>query len=341
MTNLLEIRNLTLSYGGAEPAVKELNLDVREGELLSLLGPSGCGKTTTMRAVAGLMKPVSGQIRLREKNITNVPPNKRGFGLVFQSYALFPHMTAYQNIAFGLKVQRRSQSEIDARTRLMIDTVDLGGFETRLPGELSGGQQQRVALARAIAVEPSLLLLDEPLSNLDARLRIEMRAQLSRLQRELGITMIYVTHDQAEALALSDRIAVMRAGIIEQLDTPREIHDHPNTAFTAKFMGYENVFDLDGGSMIGQNNRIPAPSGVAASATQLAWRPTGVSIGKGPYSANILGVSYLGEQIEYLLDGPLGQVKVEVPVEDTIFEAGQEIRFDLPIANAAVISTAT
>ncbi len=340
MTNLLEIKNLTLAYGGPEPAVKDLNLEIREGELLSLLGPSGCGKTTTMRAIAGLMKPVAGQIILRGKDITKVPPNKRGFGLVFQSYALFPHMTTYQNIAFGLKVQRRPQSEIDKRTRLMIDTVGLGGFETRLPGELSGGQQQRVALARAIAVEPPLLLLDEPLSNLDARLRIEMRAQLSRLQRELDITMIYVTHDQAEALALSDRIAVMRDGVIEQLDTPRQIHDHPNTAFTANFMGYENVFDLDKGSMVGQNTRVRAPNGISSDATQLAWRPSAVTVGKGPYSANILGVSYLGEQVEYLLDSPLGQIKAVVQADDTVLVAGQEICFDLPLETAAIIKGA-
>jgi putative spermidine/putrescine transport system ATP-binding protein len=337
MSTLLELKDITLSYGGPQPAVKNLNIEIEDGEMLSLLGPSGCGKTTTMRAIAGLMKPVSGQILLNGRDITNVPPNRRGFGLVFQSYALFPHMTAYQNIAFGLKVQKRSTAEIDKRTRLMIDLVDLGGFETRLPGELSGGQQQRVALARAIAVEPPLLLLDEPLSNLDARLRIEMRAQLSRLQRELAITMIYVTHDQSEALALSDRIAVMRGGLIEQLDTPRQIHDHPKTAFTATFMGYENVFDIVGTKMKRDNNQVPVPDGVPDGTTQLAWRPSAIVVGSGPYNAIVGGVSYLGEQIEYQLECGLGIIKAEVPASQPIYDIGHDISFDLPLKNAAVI----
>jgi len=341
MTPLLELKNLTLTYGGPEPAVKNLSLAIHEGEMLSLLGPSGCGKTTTMRAIAGLMNPAEGRIILRGRDITAVPPNRRGFGLVFQSYALFPHMTAYQNIAFGLKVQRRSPAEIDSRARQMIDLVGLRGFETRRPGELSGGQQQRVALARAIAVEPSLLLLDEPLSNLDARLRIEMRAQLSQLQRQLGITMIYVTHDQAEALALSDRIAVMREGIIEQLDTPRGIHDAPKTAFIANFMGYENIFDIEGTAMVGGNRQVLAPEGTPPGTATLAWRPSAVKTGSGPYRAVVRGVAYLGERVEYLLDGPLGPVKAEVPASKKPYVPGDEIRFDLPLARAAVIGGST
>ncbi|VAW13377.1 Putrescine transport ATP-binding protein PotA (TC 3.A.1.11.1) [hydrothermal vent metagenome] len=337
MTTLLELNNITLTYGGPQPAVKNLSLEIREGEMLSLLGPSGCGKTTTMRAIAGLMTPASGRIALRGRDITRVPPNRRRFGLVFQSYALFPHMTAAQNIAFGLKVQRRTPREIDNRTGEMIELVGLRGFETRRPAELSGGQQQRVALARAIAVEPSLLLLDEPLSNLDARLRIEMRTQLSQLQRDLGITMIYVTHDQTEALALSDRIAVMREGVIEQLDTPRGIHDAPKTAFIANFMGYENIFDIEGEAMVGDNRQVLAPKGTPPGTAKLAWRPRSVRTGTGPYRAVVRGVAYLGEHTEYLLDGPLGPVKAEVPTTGKTFQAGQEISFDLPLSRAAVI----
>jgi putative spermidine/putrescine transport system ATP-binding protein len=204
----VELKNLTLSYGNSV-AVPALDLAISEGELITLLGPSGCGKTTTMRAIAGLLAPPSGTIHIDGRDVTRVPANKRGIGLVFQSYALFPHLNAFENVAFGLRLQKLPDAEIRSRTAQGLDTVGLAGFDKRKPAEMSGGQQQRLALARSLVMRPKVLLLDEPLSNLDARLRLEMRTELQRVQKETGVTMVFVTHDQAEALALADRIVLM------------------------------------------------------------------------------------------------------------------------------------
>ncbi|HIQ05677.1 MAG TPA: ABC transporter ATP-binding protein [Anaerolineae bacterium] len=238
----LEIENLEVEYEKGSPVLWDFSLSVEEGELISLLGPSGCGKTTTLRTVAGFITPRRGHIRIAGKDYTRQPPNKRNIGLVFQSYALFPHLTVFDNVAFGLKMRRVSRVEIKQRVTQVLDMVEMAGFEDRLPSQLSGGQQQRVALARAVVVKPDLLLLDEPLSNLDAKLRIGMRAELHRLQRQLGITMIYVTHDQVEALSLSDRVVVMNQGQIEQIGTPEEIYFRPATLFVAQFVGFDNGF---------------------------------------------------------------------------------------------------
>ena len=222
-------------------AVRGLDLTIREGEFFSLLGPSGCGKTTTMRMIAGFEEPTSGGIRLHGADVTGIPPNKRDVNMVFQSYALFPHMTVFENVAFGLRRKKAAKEEITRRVGEMLEIVDLGGRGERRPRELSGGQQQRVALARALVNRPRALLLDEPLGALDLKLRQAMQVELKRIQREVGITFVYVTHDQGEALTMSDRIAVMNDGAIEHLGTPRDIYEHPKTRFVAGFIGTSNL----------------------------------------------------------------------------------------------------
>jgi spermidine/putrescine transport system ATP-binding protein len=248
-------------------AVAGIDLDIREGEFFSLLGPSGCGKTTTMRMIAGFEELTQGVIRLLGQDVTNVPPNKRDVNMVFQSYALFPHMNVFENVAFGLRRKAVAKPEITRRVGEMLDIVDMAGRSERRPRELSGGQQQRVALARALVNNPRALLLDEPLGALDLKLRQAMQVELKRIQREVGITFVYVTHDQGEALTMSDRIAVMHDGSIEHLGTPREIYEHPRTRFVAGFIGTSNLLTgtvsrLDGDHaiiQISQDERIIVP----------------------------------------------------------------------------------
>jgi len=227
--------------GDVVPAVREMDLQIAEGEFFSLLGPSGCGKTTTMRMVAGFEEPTTGTIRLHGKDVTGVPPNKRDVNMVFQSYALFPHMNVFENVAFGLRRRSVAKADIDRQVNEMLEIVNLGGHTHRRPRELSGGQQQRVALARALVNRPRALLLDEPLGALDLKLRQAMQVELKRIQREVGITFVYVTHDQSEALTMSDRIAVMNDGLIEQLGSPKDIYEHPATRFVAGFIGTSNL----------------------------------------------------------------------------------------------------
>ena len=222
-------------------AVRTMDLQIAEGEFFSLLGPSGCGKTTTMRMIAGFEDPTTGTVRLRGRDVTGVPPNKRDVNMVFQSYALFPHMNVFENVAFGLRRRNVPRDQISRQVDDMLDVVDLGGRGHRRPRELSGGQQQRVALARALVNHPRALLLDEPLGALDLKLRQAMQVELKRIQREVGITFVYVTHDQNEALTMSDRIAVMNDGVIEQLAAPREIYEHPASRFVAGFIGTSNL----------------------------------------------------------------------------------------------------
>jgi putative spermidine/putrescine transport system ATP-binding protein len=332
----LALDKLTLAYGGSV-AVQDLSLTVKQGELIALLGPSGCGKTTTMRAIAGLMPVAGGTVTLAGRDLTHLAPNKRGIGLVFQSYALFPHLSVEDNVAFGLKLKGVPAAERAQRVKNALARVDLAHLADRLPKALSGGQQQRVALARSIVVEPGLLLLDEPLSNLDARLRLEMRSELARLQRELGITMIYVTHDQAEALALADRIVVMRAGKIEQQGSPEEIYERPVSSFVARFMGFENCFALEEHKLIGAGGMLPAPAG--ASSAGLAWRPRGVVLGRGPHQGEVLGASYQGQSVEYLLKSAIGPIKAEADSSAPRHAVGTQIAFDLPLSTAAPLTS--
>ncbi len=224
-------------------AVKDVNLQIKAGEFFSLLGPSGCGKTTTLRMIAGFEFPTEGSIRLLGEEIQDQPPNKRNVNMVFQNYALFPHLSVFDNVAFGLQVKRRPRDEVETRVREALEMVQLPGLERRKPAQLSGGQQQRVALARALVNRPAVLLLDEPLGALDQKLRKEMQLELKDLQREVGITFIYVTHDQEEALTMSDRIAVMNLGRVLQVDEPRTLYDHPVSRFVADFIGTTNFLE--------------------------------------------------------------------------------------------------
>ncbi|MBI4781058.1 MAG: ABC transporter ATP-binding protein [Oscillatoriophycideae cyanobacterium NC_groundwater_1537_Pr4_S-0.65um_50_18] len=235
----LELIHLFKSYGSVT-AVQDVNLQIPAGEFISLLGPSGCGKTTILRMIAGFEKATGGSILLEGQDITHIPANRRDMGMVFQSYSLFPHMTAGQNIAFGLRVKRLSHGQQRIRIHEMLDLVGLAGMGDRYPHQMSGGQQQRIALARALAISPRLLLLDEPLSALDAKVRLQLRNEIRRIQQQLGITTLFVTHDQEEALSISDRVIVMSQGRIDQAGTPEEIYLTPNTAFTASFIGAMN-----------------------------------------------------------------------------------------------------
>ena len=257
----IEVENLEVRYGSVT-AVAGVSFEVRPGEQLTLLGPSGCGKTTTLRAIAGLERPTSGAIRIGGKSVyasadrINVPAEKRGLSMVFQSYAIWPHMTVFDNVAYGLRVRRQNAQEIRDKVRRALDLVQMGAYEERQASQLSSGQQQRVALARACVFSPSVLLFDEPLSNLDAKLRADMRIELRELQHRLGITSVYVTHDLEEALAMSDRIVVMRSGRIEQTGSPAEIYNLPRNAFVADFVGSSNLIqgrlrpDLAGDGLI-------------------------------------------------------------------------------------------
>src|SRR5438874_2573563 len=236
---------------GTHPAVDDVTLEIGEGEFFSLLGPSGCGKTTTLRMVAGFELPDAGRIVLKGSDVTEVPANRRPVNMVFQQYALFPHMSVYDNVAFGLKVKRVPRAEHRERVQEMLRVVSLEGLDRRRARQLSGGQQQRVALARALVNRPAALLLDEPLGALDVKLRKQMQLELKRIQTELGTTFVYVTHDQEEALAMSDRIAVMNGGRVEQVGSPREIYEHPSTAFVADFIGSLNAIELKVEELVG------------------------------------------------------------------------------------------
>ena len=283
--------------GGGAAAVQDFNLDVARGEFVSFLGPSGCGKTTTLRMIAGFERPTSGTITVGDKDITNKPPNQRDVGMVFQSYALFPNMTVADNIGFGLKVRKKPKADIDKRVTELLGLIHLEDRGGRYPWQLSGGQQQRIALARALAIEPQVLLLDEPLSALDAKIRIVLRKEIRAIQRQLGITTVYVTHDQEEALSLSDRVVVMSDGRIEQIGTPSQIYNFPSTAFVASFVGTLNlvnahVIDASTGrlSLDGQEIRASkvTTDKAADGKVTLALRPEGISLGQGYEGSNRL-----------------------------------------------------
>lgn len=240
--SILSLNQVTKHFGTVD-ALKGISLDVKKGEFLTLLGPSGCGKTTTLRIIAGLETPDSGSVLLRGKDVTGWEPNKRNVNTVFQNYALFPHMDVFHNIAYGLKLKKEKKAVIKQKVQEMLDLVQLSGYEKRMPAQLSGGQKQRVAIARALVNNPGILLLDEPLGALDLQLRRQMQGELKKLQQHLGITFIYITHDQEEALNMSDRVGIMNAGTLEQLGTPDDVYERPSTPFAARFIGLSNIFD--------------------------------------------------------------------------------------------------
>jgi spermidine/putrescine transport system ATP-binding protein len=300
-----------LSHGETVPAVRRLDLRIAQGEFFSLLGPSGCGKTTTMRMIAGFEEPTGGTVFLDGQDVTRVAPNKRDVNMVFQSYALFPHLSAYQNLAFGLERKKIAKSEIKRRAGEIMEIVSLTGMEQRSPREMSGGQQQRVALARALVNRPRALLLDEPLGALDLKLRQQMQVELKRIQREVGITFVYVTHDQGEALTMSDRIAVMDAGRIEQLGTPREIYERPATRFVAGFIGTSNLLDgtaesiTDGVAVLsyGEGERVLVPvNGSTATGDELevSVRPEKIDLSRqAPDGAGISVLTGVVTEVVY------------------------------------------
>ena len=241
---ILRLENVYKAFGTTQ-VLKGIDIEIRKGEFITLLGSSGCGKTTTLRIIAGLEAADSGKVYLEGEDITELVPNKRDVNTVFQNYALFPHMTVAENIGYGLKIRKKSKEEIERKVKEMLALVQLEGYENRTPDQLSGGQRQRIAIARAVANEPKVLLLDEPLGALDLKLRRQMQLELKRLQKQLGITFIYITHDQEEAINMSDRIAVMRDGVFEQIGTPNEIYYHPRTSYVASFVGDANIYRED------------------------------------------------------------------------------------------------
>jgi len=311
----IRLADLTKRFGDVV-AVDDVSLDIRSGEFFSLLGPSGCGKTTTLRMIGGFDLPTTGQIQLRGKDVTKEPPDKRPVNMVFQSYALFPHLDVAGNIAFGLKRRGVPSGEIRQRTTAILEKVHLAGYEKRKTNELSGGQQQRVALARALVNEPNVLLLDEPLGALDLKLRKRLQLELKRIQMDVGITFVYVTHDQEEALTMSDRIAVMHRGRIEQVGVPEDLYDRPATSFVADFIGTTNLLSgtvetLDGGAAVirldsGDRCVTTADGRQAGQAIQLSIRPESISIDAGDHAngavrmtGDVEQVAYLGAAVQY------------------------------------------
>ncbi|MFG1707699.1 ABC transporter ATP-binding protein [Nonomuraea sp. M3C6] len=322
-TSAIELEDVVkeyLSHGEVVQAVKGVTLDIAEGEFFSLLGPSGCGKTTTMRMIAGFEACTKGLVRLHGKDVTNVPPNKRDINMVFQSYALFPHMSVWDNVAFGLKQRKTPQEEIRRRVGEMLEIVDLTGREKRRPREMSGGQQQRVALARALVNRPRALLLDEPLGALDLKLRQAMQIELKRIQREVGITFVYVTHDQNEALTMSDRIAVMNDGLVEQLAGPREIYERPATAFVAGFIGTSNLLAgaATGGELKIGGGRVLVPG--YDGDVSVTVRPEKITIGTDEPGAGLSAVRGTVAEVVYLGTYNSYAVSLADGAEVTVFQ---------------------
>ncbi|MFL5324114.1 MAG: ABC transporter ATP-binding protein [Microvirga sp.] len=305
----IRLDRVTKRFPGGVVAVAGVELTVEPGEFFSLLGPSGCGKTTTLRMIAGFEAPDEGRVVIGGRDLTHVPVHHRDMGMVFQSYALFPHRTVAENVAFGLRMRKVAKHEANARVAAALAQVKLEGYEERRPAELSGGQQQRVALARAIVIRPPVLLCDEPLGALDRKLRQAMQVELKELQRALGVTLVFVTHDQEEALAMSDRIGVMNAGRLEQVGTPAQIYDRPMTRFVAEFIGESNLFE---GEM--RENHIRLPDGRAlpaiaphSGAATLVVRPENLAIvaaGAGVLDGTIADASFLGDQVVYTIMTP-------------------------------------
>ena len=316
------------SYGSAAPVVHDIDVTIESGEFFTLLGPSGCGKSTTLRMIAGFVTPSTGRILFGERDITTTPSNKRGTGMVFQNYALFPHYDVAGNVAYGLVTRKVPKSERARRVAAALTAVGLDGYADRRIDQLSGGQQQRVALARALVISPSVLLLDEPLSNLDAKLREETRVQIRRAQQEAGITSVYVTHDQAEAMAMSDRIAVLEAGKLHQVGTPREVYHRPATAFVATFIGGSNVLDAEVVEITGDRAVVELTSSGAKLSTggadgakpgdrvAVSVRPEHFALtdpGEGAFDAVVRDVEFTGATCQFELRADGLELSVAVP----------------------------
>jgi len=317
---------------GTVVAVDGVTLEIPAGQLVTLLGPSGCGKTTALRMIAGLEYPTGGRIFIGDEDVTPLPAANRGVTMVFQSYALFPHLSVFENIAYGLRIMRLPADQIANRVHSVLELVGLPGVEQRFPAQLSGGQQQRVAVARALVMEPKVLLFDEPLSNLDAKLRKYVRAEIRELQQRLGITSIYVTHDQTEALALSDVIVVMKQGRVEQVGTPRDLYERPATRFVADFIGEANLLPGQYGDdrvTVGPLTFPFRQDGVAAGPVTVAVRPEAIAVrtdGDG-LPGRVRTAFFMGMTHEYLIETPVGEVRVVEPLAGrSLLPVGADVR---------------
>jgi putative spermidine/putrescine transport system ATP-binding protein len=332
----LELNNLVKRFGTAA-VVDDFTLAIQEGEFMSFLGGSGCGKTTTLRMIAGFEHPTEGSIRIGGTEVVSSPPNKRGVGMVFQNYALFPNMTVRQNVGFGMKVTGRKPAEIDARVDEMLALIHMEEFGDRFPHQMSGGQQQRVALARALAPKPRILLLDEPLSALDAKIRTRLRDEISMIQRQTGITTVYVTHDQEEALSLSDRIVVMRAGKIEQVGTPFEIYNRPANAFVASFIGTLNsldaqVVDPQRGRLLVEGQEVLACGPVPPGQVKLSLRPEMLSLHAHPAHENQLR----GTLVNIIFLGSIVRLVIGMGASQLFLDTFNTPRLELPAVGSAI-----
>ncbi len=347
-----DITKIFISHNkdGEFKAVDHVSVDIRPGEFVTLLGPSGCGKTTMLRMIAGFEIPSSGDIFLDNKRINDLTPDKRDTAMVFQSYALFPHLNIYDNIIYGLSLKKLTKSEIQKKAEAIIELVGLKGMENRSPNQISGGQQQRVALARALVMEPGVLLFDEPLSNLDAKLRVYMRNEIKKLQRSVGITAVYVTHDQSEAMSLSDRIIIMNKGIIEQVGTPEEIYHKPVSEFVARFIGEANFF---AGSIIRKEpgKAVVSYKGheihveydgpkAAGESCQLVLRPEAFIIGdSGKVAGTVKRTAFMGSEQEYTVevDGNMIELVETNPKGKRIYPEGERVMLDFKDENVHII----
>ena len=346
MNHGVQFINITKRYGSdssAPLAVKGISFEIEKGSLTTILGPSGCGKTTTLRMIAGLESPTSGQIIMDGQDVTTLGPAQRNVSMMFQSYALFPHMNVVENVMYGLKMSGIAKDAAKSRASDALKNVGLVGFDDRLPSELSGGQQQRVALARALVLEPSVLLFDEPLSNLDARLRREMREEIRTLQQRLKLTVAYVTHDQSEALAVSDQIIVMDHGIIAQRGTPQDLYERPQSEFVAGFMGEAMLFpatSLAGGAVQVGSMRLTPRNAVPAGAIKVAVRPEAWQIlrtGEG-MAAKLVKSAYLGSFFEYTFDTELGKIFVVSPDLTDVLPLGADVKLGLASHGVSVVA---
>ena len=336
MEKAVEFKHVTKAYGDVQ-AVRDLSFTIEHGKLMTLLGPSGCGKTTTLRLIAGLEMVTEGNVFIGGKEVTRLSASDRDVSMVFQSYALFPHMTVMQNVSYGLTMSRMSKAEVSERAHEGLNLVGLTGFGGRLPSELSGGQQQRVAVARALVLEPEVLLFDEPLSNLDAKLRRRVREEIRELQQKLGLTTVYVTHDQEEALAVSDRIIVMNEAVIAQEGTPHQLYEEPVNLFVSDFIGDANLVKAEIISIDGDDAEVNIGGilvklphrGIPTGEVDVAIRPQGISLNragnKDEISATILKSSYLGDHIEYTLESTLGILFVIDNQMEKQFESGSAV----------------
>ncbi|MGB7540922.1 MAG: ABC transporter ATP-binding protein [Burkholderiales bacterium] len=355
----IAVRDLTKRFGPLE-VVSRASFSIGEGELFTLLGPSGCGKTTLLRLIAGFYAPDEGEVRFDDRRVNDVPPHERGIGMVFQNYALWPHMTVFDNVGYGLKLRKLGRAEVAQRVEGVLDKVRLAGLGNRYPGQLSGGQQQRVALARALVLNPQILLLDEPLSNLDAKIRIQVRAEIRKLQKELGITTVYVTHDQEEALTLSDRIAVFNQGRVFQVGAPKDLYERPANRFVADFIGINNLIEgtvrsvdaargwLTAETVLGELQALLGERLSAGDRCVICIRPENIILDKAAADGNFVSgkiafAAYLGNTLRYDVDlgqGVTFKADIRDPWHHEQLAMGSAVGLGFPVGSTLAIPAA-